>query len=301
VLLTFTDGKLKTDTLPALADAKVQAALGKPGPCVVADFDGDHLPDIAQLWEGGIVLYRGGADGRYAAPSLACAQRIGQSLQAAIASDYDADGKLDLLAAGASSPSVILNEGDGRLRQSTYETGEVPEIAKPQAIALASCDINNDGRQDFAVFYQQMGAQVFFGRGFNCFGFGVETNLLESELRGAQALRMGQAAGAMVDVDSDGGQDLVGVTPTGELWVLYRSTGRDMQLGVEVTTDRTTPLNVTAWEGDHCLGAQTVGPQQFAFFGKRNRAPLMLKWQLPGEKPQQKRVIVLRKTTAAVP
>ncbi len=301
VLLALADGKLQIEKLPLPADGEAREKLGQAGPCAVADFDGDHRPDIAHLWEGGVVLYRGQADGAYAKPALACGQSVGRTLRSAIVGDYDADGRPDILVAGASNPTVLLNAGEGRFEQATEETGEIPEISKPQAIGLAPCDINNDGRQDFAVFYRQMGAQLFFGRGFNCFGFGVETNLLECELPGAQALRMGQQAGTMVDVDGDGGEDLVAASTRGGLHVLYRSTSDDMQLGVEVATSSPTPLTVTAWEGDHCLGAQVVGPQRTAFFGKRNRTPLLLKWRQPGGQPQQKRVIVLRKMTVTVP
>jgi hypothetical protein len=53
------------------------------------------------------------------------------------------------------------------------------------------------------------------------------------------------------------------------------------------------PLTVTGWREKCCLGAWNVlaGTSE-AFVGQKEAGPVILKWQTPAGKPQQKQVIV---------
>jgi hypothetical protein len=117
-----------------------------PGPPVVADVNGDGIPDLLYPdYVGANVGVRLGlGDGAFGAQSVFPAGVGAYSLSAV---DANGDGKLDLVVANAvdNTVSVLLGNGDGTFQaQKVYPVGFDP-------FALVTADLNNDGIPDFVT------------------------------------------------------------------------------------------------------------------------------------------------------
>jgi hypothetical protein len=116
-----------------------------PQSIAVADFNGDHIPDVAVAEpEGGAIsIFLGNGDGTFRA-----APTIGAYFPAFVVSaDFNGDGIVDLAALtglNSSFVSLFLGNGDG-----TFQ----PEINFPaaQAAAIATGDFNADLQVDLAL------------------------------------------------------------------------------------------------------------------------------------------------------
>lgn len=291
------DGSLTgTELQAADIGAGPGAEFGDAHAGLVADFNGDAVADIVQPCAKGALFYRGNLEGGFEAPKPAGQVGTGPGRAAACTGDYDADGLLDILVVGDVGCDLWHNLGGGKFRASAKESGEVAYITKPKAVGCANCDINNDGRQDIAVFYQHMSAQIFFNRGFRCFGYAIDLDLVETGA--CPDAGRGQMAGTIADVNGDGAQDLVFVLSSGKMQVLFRDTENAPGLCVNVAlpAGATGPIPVTAWSEERCLGTWNVlAGDPGAFLGRSVPGPLRLKWQYPGAKPQEKEVIVEEK------
>ena len=268
--------------------------LGKGGPCLAADFDGDDLPDILQLFASGSVLFRGQGPGKFS-PGSACAVKGGTGEAAASLADFDGDGRLDVLCVNSEGVRIWQNEGQGKFSEALSLSGEIAYISKPEASDCMAGDVNNDGRQDALIAYRGMSPHLFFNRGFRSFGHAHSLDLAEHQL--LPVAEQGQQAACLGDFNRDGAQDMVLALKNGEVWVFYRE-NEDRQARSAVATlplggEYKGPVIVTGWLGKQCLGAWNVSPgTSQAFFGRREPGPLTLKWRLPGGKEQQKEVIV---------
>lgn len=291
-------GRLSMERLSSPAGA----AYPQAGPCVVADFDADGLNDVVQPRSDAVWLYRGEATGRFAPGVPAGGVKPGEGLTVTFCGDYDADGLLDLMAAGEQGCSLLNNLGGTRFRDTLLEAGEVEYNSKPNVLGGASCDLNNDGRQEFMLLYARMPLQLYFNRGFRCFGYAVELELAQSDFEAAQAAIGGQQAGTIADFNGDGAQDVAVVTNDGRLWLLMRDAVSGPKLGVTVSPPRgkAGPVRVVGYDGKRCLGARSASAASPAFFGKRNKGPITLNWQGPGGQ-RTKQVLVLRPTRLELP
>lgn len=281
--------------------------LGAAGACLAGDFDADGLTDVLQPFARGALLYRGAADGTFAAPSRAADVGPGAGA-AAVAGDFDADGLLDVLLTGKGGACLLRNLGRGRFGEVLHEAGEVEYTSQRIAGGAALFDINNDGRQEFLLTRTNMPAAFYFSRGFACFGYAKELELRDSRLKGARAAEPGQQAAAVGDFNGDGAQDVAFVAANGEVWLLYRGTAKGAVLGLTVSLSPGAPgpVNVTAADGKRSLGVRVLAPGASVLFGKLAKGPLDLTWRLPGGKEQARRIIVVRPTrlvlaAAAVP
>jgi hypothetical protein len=290
-------------TLFSLPGTPETDALAAGGPCLVADFDGDCLPDVVQTRSGGLLLYRGTANRTFSPPQIACSIRLGQGVSTALTGDYDADHSLDIVLGGDNGCLLLTNRGDGRFVNTLFEAGEVEYNAQAGVVDGTNCDIDNDGRQDFVLFYGNIAAQTFFNRGFRCFGYALETALDRYDLPAALAALDGQQAGTVGDFNADGSQDLAFVTTDGQVWLLLRAPERGPGLGVSVALapGQTGPVSVVGFDRDRCLGAQRLTAGVPALFGKRTKGPIRLKWQRYSQPVQTKQVIVLQPTRFQVP
>ena len=183
-------------------------------------------------------------------------------------------------------------------------SGEAAYITKPMAFGGLTCDVNNDGRQDFLVHYANRPPQVFFNRGFRSFGHAHGLDVQENELL-AKA-EQGTRAAAVADLNRDGAQDMVVVLPDGEVWAFFRQApaGAAPSLAVALPADGplTGPVTVTGWQAKRCLGAWNVvrGTAE-AFFAPEVKGPITVRWTPPGGKAQEKKVIVLKPTRFVLP
>ncbi|MDA1087579.1 MAG: VCBS repeat-containing protein [Verrucomicrobia bacterium] len=292
-------------TATALAAPGVEPAkLGKPGPCLVADFDGDGLPDVLMPAEKGSVWFRATAAGKFA-PGVDCAVQLGKSPSAACLTDFDADGRLDVFCANRSGSYLWENAGDGMFVETFEETGELSYGASRRGIDCMAGDLNNDGRQDVMIAYSANKPMFFFNRGFRSFGNAAGVNMGFEEL--LPAAIEGQTSACLADLDGDGAQDLALALSSGEIWVAFQENSdadwAAMMVAavLPVSGPCKGPVAVTGWIGKRCLGAWNVLPGvSQACFGRTEAGPVTLKWRLPGGQEQSREVILEQGGTVRV-
>jgi len=282
----FTAGLL----VPPPAGKAVSTGLGQARPCLVADFDGDRVPDILTPFAKDALLYTGKAAGGFQAPRR-CGVGTGKGRAGAFTGDYDADGLLDVFVAAEQGCGLWHNQGGAKFAEALHLAGEVAYISKPNGVGGATCDVNNDGRQDVLILYDNIPPQVFFNRGFRSFGHSHRLDLQENQL--LPAAGKGQQAGLMADLNADGAQDLALVPANGEVWVFWRDAEDVPALSVRAVLDPAArvagPITVTGWSEERCLGAwNVVAGSPGAFFGLFEPGSCKLKWHGRGGKPREK-------------
>ena len=282
------------DAVPKkIADGDAAKDLGGPGSCLVADFDGDSLPDIVQPGSKKSLFYKGRAVGQFAAPA-ACPVAAGEGAGLASLGDWDGDGFLDLFIPGADRCRLWQNAGGGQFADMMKLTGELSYTAKGGAIAAGAGDLNNDGRQDLMILYSALAPQVFFNRGFRSFGASVSLDLSRSALL-ADAVA-GQQAGCVADFTGDGAQDMAVVLQDGRCVVVARTpTGADQcaRTMLAPKSGWTGPVKAWATVESRMLGAWNVcAGTAPAFLCRSDAGPLKIKWQFPGQAEQSKDVVL---------
>jgi hypothetical protein len=193
-------------------------------------------------------------------------------------------------------PSLYQNLGGGKFGNVLSHSGSFGYISKPGGICCQTIDVNNDGRQDMFVAYSAgLAPQVFFNRGFRCFGLARK---MDSQLqRLLPQAAEGQQAGCMADFTGHNAFDMFLVLANGELWLLPRRV-EDAALGVVAAlsprSPHAGPVHVTAFDQNkRPLGAWSVtAGAPGAMFGMSEPGPLTLKWRLPGGAMQEKEVVV---------
>ena len=291
--LVWTPGELGTVT-PVGGDF-AGAALGAPGTCLVADFDGDASADLLQLFEKGSLVYRGVATGRFGAGER-CAPALGTGVTGAFLGDWDADGLLDVFTLSSEGASGLWNNR-GRLAfvNTMTMTGELSYKGSSGATGGMTGDFNNDGRQDVLFYYASAPPRLYFNRGFRSFGLTNDMDLSTNNM--LPQAEEGQQAGCLADLNGDGAQDMVLVLKNGEAWAFYVEAGEGSARCVRAVLSSKGPyigpLTVAGWRGKRGLGAWnvTAGTSE-AFFGQEEAGPISLKWQMPGGRVEQKEIVV---------
>ena len=158
-----------------------------------------------------------------------------------------------------------------------------------------TCEVNNDGRQDLFIAYSELGAHLFFNRGFRSFGHAHMLDLTENGL--LPEAEEGQQAGCVADLNGNGAQDMVLVLPDGGVWVFWRESEEEDSLGVKVALSARAgfagPLTVTGWLEERCLGAWNVVPGTGeALVGLVEAGPCTVKWRFPNGAGQEREVEV---------
>ncbi len=274
---------------------------GRAGDCIVADFDGDHLPDIIQPFAKGSLFFKGRAPGKFA-PAVACAVHLGRGRSNWCLADFDADGRLDIFTVAEDNCRIWQNQGGGKFAELLNASGEIAYISQGGGIDCMAGDVNNDGRQDALICYETEGPQIFFNRGFRSFGHSHMLDVSEKKL--LKAAGSGQRAGCLGDFDGDGAQDMALALPNGDVYVFFRDAGDGGTCNVTallpVKGASKGPVTVVGWVKSsrrggkpRCLGAWNVAlGTGAAFLGREEPGPVTVEWTLPGGKTQRKRITV---------
>ncbi len=269
--------------------------LGEAGRCVVADFDGDSFPDVVQLFSKGGLFYKGKAPGSFA-PPVKNRVGFGKPQHSVCLGDYDHDGLPDILVVSFDGmPSLYQNLAAGKFTNMLRGSGSFAYISKSGGTFCQTIDVNNDGRQDIFVTYAGLGPQIFFNRGFRCFGLARRMDAQVRDLL-PQATQ-GQQAGFVADFTGHNAMDMFLVLTNGELWLLPRQVEETALAVVAALSTKSPcagPVVVTAFDqNERPLGGWTVcAGEPGALFGMSEAGPLTLKWRLPGAQVQQKEVVV---------
>lgn len=280
--------------LPIAVASSPAAAPGAAGRCLVADFDGDGLPDILQLFVKGSRLFRGEARGRFATPAP-CAIALGPGPSDAFLGDYDGDGRFDVFTLG-DAVRLWVNRGQGVFEDLMTASGELSYKGNTDANGGMTGDFNGDGRQDLALFHPAASPNLYFNRGFRSFGLANDLDF-QKPPSVLPAAAEGVQTGCWADLDGDGTQELVIVLTKGECWRMAFDTHGEKGRGVRVAATSGSasggPVTVRAVRGKVNCGAwNVVAGAAEAFFGTTEAGPVTLKWQAPGGKPQSRDVVV---------
>jgi len=243
-------------------EATAELGLGAAAGAVAVPFDYDIEGDL-DLFTGGRAtgstagggrpeLYRNNLQGPLEAvgdkslPDLGRELARGGAITAAVASDLDRDGDLDLLLAHSGGLLWLDNLRQGEFRDRTRESG----LGKaPGARALLSADFDQDGLPDLAV----AGPGLTF---WHNTGGRFEAWKLTHPVPAARPV----AALALLDADGDGRLDLAVAGAEGIEILAARSGGRFEALPVEGDPGAVTGLAAGDLDGDGDLDLAAAGP-----------------------------------------
>jgi hypothetical protein len=296
-------------------DAKPLGTGDQPGKptgasvCLVADLDGDGFLDVLQIFPEGSYFYKGTGPGAFAAP-VKTSVYAGPGRWGACLGDFDGDGLPDVFIAGEDRNGMWQNIGGGKFVDMMGFTGSLAYISKNGGVAGYSGDLNNDGRQDLLLVYgtNKMPPQLFFNRGFRCFGLcrdhldlaqnKAKFDELDKDL--VTDCSEPQQAGCLGDFNGDGALDMALVLSNGDVAFFPRKVNPEVgALGVNVSlpagTATSGPVSVSAAIKDgRSLGSYVVRQGDGgAIAGMKAPGRIVLKWTLPDGKTQQKEVRVV--------
>ncbi|NND96024.1 MAG: hypothetical protein HKN47_01695 [Pirellulaceae bacterium] len=172
------------------------------------DNDGDDDLVVASYFASRMTVYRSNGDGTFAAGVDLALPRAPQTLESA---DIDADGDLDLIAAGVGSDAYLFtNAGDATF------TSSGSFVSGPNTYSIASGDFNGDTFTDFAAANaSSQGVSVVLGTAAG--GFIAQSVNATSESRPESLV--------VADFDNDGVDDFAVANRDGQNVDLFLSVG----------------------------------------------------------------------------
>jgi len=275
---------------PALAKGA-----GVPSACVVADFDGDGLPDVLRPAERAGVLWRGKAGG-FDAPAVS-AVAAGAGPAVAAVGDFDAGGTLDVFLAGGERATLWSNDGSGGFREVLRLSGSLSYKCPPRPAAAGVLDLNHDGLADLCLVYRAGNLLYHFNRGFRSFGEEGEVRL-EGLAPPGGGPAPGQVALAAADFNADGSQDLAVTCADGGVWCCLNEMSARPAVRLRLGKGLPGPITATCRTGAAATGPLTAisvtGPSPAGLVAMPRPGRLTIRYRLPDQSERTLAVVVTR-------
>jgi len=201
VLLGSGDGTFHAVPSPNLAPA------GWPvGPAIVADLNGDGIPDVVTPMQGGVSIFLGNGDGTFVAKFLPVSPDFDNGTVAA--ADYNGDGIQDLVVTGGwPGISMLLGNGDA-----TFTPYTLPVALPYSVLGPTAADLNGDGIPDLVLVDESSpDLEILLGRGDGTF---AEGPVVPTPDLGAEGASGGAIAAAVGDFNGDGIPDVLAMSGT---------------------------------------------------------------------------------------
>jgi hypothetical protein len=293
VLLVPGDGKYSAREL------KAEEALGRAGPPLAADLDGDGFYDVLQPFEKAGLVWPGKGGAEFAAPKKVHIaggwdpkENKGLGPIRTCTGDWDQDGRLDVFGVGEYCCALWNNRGQFKFINTFACSGEMCYTAQPDGLSVGVDDHNCDGLQDLLIVYPGASPHHYFNRGYRSFGKSLET-VFNHEAFPSETSD-GCRAGLVEDLNGDGGQDMALVMKSGEVQIWLTEVDVDepplsLRAVLPPGSPFSGPVAVTAWNDRKCLGAWNVSAgSPGAYFGMSAAGKCRLKWRFPGGKEIEK-------------
>lgn len=183
---------------------------------VVADFNGDHKPDLAVscLQTSQMSVFLGSGNGTFSAGPGGGLFATGASPLGMAAADVNGDGKIDLISANIAAGTLTVRLGDGT---GNFPTSSTISTGGTGALHVAAGDVNGDGKVDLVVTNQGSNTvAVLLRNGNGSFTTASGSPFAVGVLPNTPILR---------DMDNDGKLDLVVSNETGMTVSVFHGNG----------------------------------------------------------------------------
>jgi hypothetical protein len=172
------------------------------GPALaLADFNGDHFPDLAVLSNGQVEVFLGKGDGTFASGANYFAGSQAGSLSTA---DFNNDGHVDVAVASSAGLGILLGKGDGTLNPVTFAS------VQGLGALLTAADFNGDSNVDLIA--GNLGLLILLGKGDGTF---TVQSVFQGRATSGNSILAGSA-----DFNGDGKLDLFAVQDSGYIWMV---------------------------------------------------------------------------------
>ena len=296
LVLDAKSGAWKPAALPSASGQVAQ--IGPAGACVAADLNGDGFVDVLQIGQAGSLLWTGKAGGFNAPAKSSVASGSARVVPAV--GDFNEDGAPDLFIAGGQKNTLWENDGKATFREVFRRGGSISYKCPTGAIDARATDLNHDGRIDLCLIYRSSDLLYHFNRGFRSFGEEGEVRLPGLRVETGEK-PVGQKAMVVGDFNADGANDLAVVLTNhpkfeGQV-VCYMNDQYEMPgLRLRLPKGVTGPVTASVWQTEEypiCAGTAVVtGHAPAAYLCARYRGSCVVKWRMPGGRPQSKTVKV---------